>query len=72
MLRAMAWTWRLETVTGKPVSVDDAHEATFPTRSDAESWIGESWRELRDAGVDQVRLLEGDREVYGPMSLHDA
>jgi hypothetical protein len=68
----MAWTWRLETVTGKPVSFDDAPEASFPTRSDAESWIGESWRDLRDAGVDQVRLFEGDREVYGPMSLHEA
>ncbi|MGH3455060.1 MAG: hypothetical protein ACRDPQ_07455 [Nocardioidaceae bacterium] len=68
----MAWTWQLESATGKPVRVDDAHEASFPTRADAESWIGESWRELRDAGVDQVRLFEGDREVYGPMSLHDA
>ena len=22
-------------------------------------------------GVDQVTLFEGDREVYGPMSLHE-
>ena len=27
---------------------------------------------LGTQGVDQVRLLEGDREVYGPMSLHPA
>ena len=27
-------------------------------------------RELLDAGVDQVSLFEGDRKVYGPMSLH--
>ena len=42
----------------------------FPTQSDAESWLGETWRELLAAGVDQVRLFEDDTEVYGPMSLH--
>lgn len=45
---------------------------SFPTQSDAESWIGETWRQLLDAGVDQVSLLEGDRVVYGPMGLHPA
>ena len=44
----------------------------FPTQADAETWIGENWRDLLDAGVDQVTLLEGDRVVYGPMSLHPA
>ena len=28
------------------------------------------WQELVAEGVDSVTLLEGDREVYGPMSLH--
>jgi hypothetical protein len=28
------------------------------------------WRELLEDGVDAVTLLEGDRVVYGPMSLH--
>ena len=42
----------------------------FPSQSDAESWIGEVWRDLLDDGVDQVTLFEADREVYGPMSLH--
>ena len=41
-----------------------------PTQGDAETWLGETWRELLDAGVDAVVLLEDDREVYGPMSLH--
>ncbi|MGN6721572.1 MAG: hypothetical protein ACTHJM_03045 [Marmoricola sp.] len=41
----------------------------FPTRSDAESWVGEFWSELADDGVAAVTLFEGDREVYGPMSL---
>ncbi len=43
---------------------------TFPNQAEAETFIGESWRELLDAGVDQVSLFEGDRKVYGPMSLH--
>ncbi len=43
---------------------------TFPSQAEAETYIGESWRELLEAGVDQVSLFEGDRKVYGPMSLH--
>jgi hypothetical protein len=31
--------------------------------------VGECWRELLDDGVESVVLVEGDREVYGPMSL---
>ena len=42
---------------------------TFPSQADAETWLGESWRDLLDEGVEQVTLLEGQREVYGPMSL---
>jgi hypothetical protein len=42
---------------------------SFPSQADAESWVGENWRELLAAGVAQVTLLEGDREVYGPMGL---
>ncbi len=42
---------------------------TFPSQSDAESWIGETWADLLAQGVEQVHLLEGDRVVYGPMGL---
>lgn len=38
-------------------------------QGDAESWLGETWRELLAAGIDAVTLLEGDRIVYGPMKL---
>nr|WP_284290590.1 hypothetical protein [Angustibacter aerolatus] len=34
--------------------------------------LGEEWRTLLDHGVDAVRLLEHDAEVYGPMSLRPA
>jgi hypothetical protein len=68
------WRWRFEDESGDEVTPPEGSAAGsgggFPSQSDAESWIGEVWRDLLDDGVDQVRLLEGDREVYGPMSLH--
>ncbi len=67
----MSWTWRYEGPDGEPVTPAQAPRAeSFSTQSDAESWIGENWRELLSAGVHQVTLLEGEREVYGPMGLH--
>ncbi|HWU33409.1 MAG TPA: hypothetical protein VN108_11065 [Marmoricola sp.] len=62
-----AWWWRYENASGETVTPSDVPR--FPTRSDAESWVGEFWSELADEGVAAVTLLEGDREVYGPMSL---
>lgn len=41
----------------------------FPSQADAESWVGESWRELSAAGVESVSLLRDGTVVYGPMSL---
>jgi hypothetical protein len=68
----MSWTWSYLDAQGGPVSSAEAASASFPTQSDAESWIGESWRELLDSGVEQVTLLEDERIVYGPMSLRPA
>lgn len=65
-----AWRWRLENAEGVEVTVDAVPTADFPSQSDAESWVGETWRELLEGGADAVTLFEGDREVYGPMSLH--
>ena len=45
---------------------------THPSQSDAESWLGETWRELAAAGIAQVTLLSEDGTlVYGPMPLTD-
>ena len=68
----MAWTWRYEDSEGRRVSVPQHREPAFPTQADAETWIGETWRSLLEAGVDQVTLLEDGSVVYGPMSLHPA
>lgn len=64
-----SWTWRLLDAGGAEVSPEGLASPEFPSQADAESWVGETWRELADAGVDGVTLLEGQREVYGPMSL---
>ncbi len=67
----MAWSWRYEDPTGATVvPLESAPtQEVFPSQADAESWVGEFWRELLAAGVAQVTLLEGERTVYGPMGL---
>ena len=70
----MGWVWVYVDTAGAAVTdlPDSAVVSEFPTQADAEAYIGQSWKELLDAGVDQVTLYEGDRLVYGPMSLHPA
>jgi len=63
----MSWTWRYEDAGGAELP-GPASEA-FPSKSDAESWLGETWRDLLDSGVQQVTLLEEGRIEYGPMPL---
>ncbi len=68
----MGWLWVYQNADGGPAASipDSATTTDFLTQSDAENYIGEAWRELLDGGVDAVSLYEGDRFVYGPMSLH--
>jgi hypothetical protein len=72
----MSWTWQYQTADGTPLDEDALTTAPaveiFPSQSDAESWLGEVWKELLHAGVEQVVLRDGDREVYGPMPLRAA
>lgn len=65
------WWWRLETSAGDEVAVEaELAGQRFASQADAESWVGEIWSDLAAEGVDAVTLFEGDRQVYGPMSLH--
>jgi hypothetical protein len=67
---AVSWMWRFEAEDGSAVApVGVSSSESFSTQSDAETWLGETWRELLKAGVQQVVLQEGGRKVYGPMSL---
>ena len=66
-----AWTWTYADREGGELSGTAMVTSAFPTQSDAESWLGQSWRELADAGVASVTLRENGEVVYGPMSLSD-
>jgi hypothetical protein len=63
------FAWRFEAVDGSPLASPDLPTAVFPNQADAESWVGETWRELLGLGVEQVTLFRGGEKVYGPMSL---
>jgi hypothetical protein len=58
------WHW-----VGDQDPGDGQLERGFATQGEAESWLGEFYPELREAGVRAVTLREADRRVYGPMSL---
>jgi hypothetical protein len=66
----MVWLWSYEASDGSSVAPPHGTAETFPSQSDAETWLGEVWQDLLSDGVDQVSLLEDSRVVYGPMSLH--
>ena len=70
----MTWSWRYLKADGsaaEPAAALAASGGGFPSQSDAESWVGETWRELLDDGVDAVVLYEDERLVYGPMPLRE-
>ncbi len=70
-VRHMSWYWRLEDPSG--AELDPAAVGVEVPRSDnqgdAESWLGENWRDLLERGVATVTLFDGEQEVYGPMGL---
>jgi hypothetical protein len=63
----MSWTWQYQDEKG--AALDRPKSEAFPSQSDAESWLGEQWRDLLEHGVHQVVLLEDGTTVYGPMGL---
>jgi hypothetical protein len=67
-----AWTWTYLDADGKVVSGAAMVTTAFPSQGEAESWLGEEWRDLADAGVDAVMLTHDGEVVYGPMSLRAA
>ncbi len=58
----MPWTWAYFTVGGDAAA--PAASEPFPTQADAESWLGESWRDLLESGVERVTLVQDGRESY--------
>ncbi len=66
------WIWIFQRSDSTPVDPLPGSAVTsgFPSQTEAEAWVGEAWRNLLADGIDAVSLYEGDRLVYGPMSLH--
>jgi hypothetical protein len=58
----MAFHWRFTPPDAAPN--DPPAPSSFPSQSDAESWLGESWRELSTAGVASVTLIDGQDPLY--------
>jgi hypothetical protein len=66
------WTWIFLDADGSAMTGEGLVATGFPSQSDAESWLGEQWRELAVIGVDSVTLKHEGDTVYGPMSLRPA
>lgn len=66
----MSYTWATDNAPDAAAAVEAGLGQAFGTQADAEAWLTAWYEDLVDAGVDAVTLLEGDRVVYGPMSLH--
>ena len=67
----MGWTWQLEDPSGAvldPASLE-VEVPEWENQGDAESWLGENWRDLLERGVATVTLFDSGRKVYGPMGL---
>jgi hypothetical protein len=67
----MTWHWRLEDPAGTAIDPATLGMAVpgSDNQGDAESWLGENWRDLLQRGVATVTLFDGENEVYGPMGL---
>lgn len=57
------WHWKCD--SGQIVQ-------TFDDQSSAEEWLTAHYEDLLDEGVLCVTLCDGDRVIYGPMSLEPA
>ena len=66
------WTWTYLDADAAVMTGNALVTTGFPSQSEAESWLGEQWRELADMGVDAVTLEHDGAVVYGPMSLRAA
>jgi hypothetical protein len=66
------WTWTYFDADTRVMTGVSLVSTGFPSQSDAETWLGEQWRELAEAGVEAVTLEHEGAVVYGPMSLRAA
>ena len=59
------FTWRYLDEAGQELGVS----RVFSAREDAETWLGGSWADLRERGIDGVELLDQKRGPVFRMAL---
>jgi hypothetical protein len=57
----VAFAWRYLDANGDVL----AGSGRFGSRADAEAWLGETWADLLDDGVEEVELVELDGDGAG-------
>lgn len=65
----MGYYWAATPEPDEDVAADLGLLVEYDDQGQAEAWLTTSYADLSDAGVHEVSLYEGDRLVYGPMSL---
>lgn len=62
----MSWYWRLEDPSGATVepATIGVEVPRVDSQGDAESWLGENWRELLDSGVATAALFDDETQIY--------
>lgn len=69
----MSYRWMAEAAANTDLTTDDLNalglDNDFAEQGQAEAWLTGNYEQLVDSGITQVSLHEGDRLVYGPMSL---
>ena len=61
------FTWRYLDATGTETGTSEA----FAERDAAEAWLGDTWADLLERGIEAVALADGDRTLYR-MGLREA
>jgi hypothetical protein len=52
--------WILHDEAGRDLRSTEA----FPSKEEAEAWMGDHWSELLDEGAESVTLRRGDESLY--------
>ncbi|WP_026925351.1 hypothetical protein [Glycomyces arizonensis] len=57
----MTWTWQIEDADGNAL---DTPDSDLGSQGDAESWLGERWRDFAAEGATTAVLKEDGKTVY--------
>jgi hypothetical protein len=68
-VRSATWHWRLHDADGQLLAGPEEPEQHFGSRSDAETWLGEAWPRLWQAGATEAVLLDAQQQVGRPIPL---